>query len=127
MAIKKIDKTFREITGQILTISSRLKMFNILQDTEYNTYFMNIFRDYKIADYAKGNNVYFDLYTCEDEDWWDNISFKHYNTERLWWLVCEMNDIVNPFEEIDEGLQVKVLKEDYLYNVFKAISTIAQL
>ena len=127
MAIKVIDKKFRVLTGQVLPVTSRLRMFNILQETETNEYFMNIFRNYKIADYVKGNNVYFELYTCEEEDWWDNISYKYYNTEKLWWLVCEMNDITNPYEEMDEGLQVKVLKETYLYNIFKTISEIARL
>ncbi len=127
MAIKIIDKKFRTITGQLLPITSRLRLFNILQDTENNAYFMNIFRNYKLADYVTENNVYFDLYSCEEEDWWDNISFKYYNTEKLWWLVCEMNNITNPFEEIEAGLQVKILKEEYLYNIFKSITQIAGL
>ncbi len=127
MAIKAIDKKYRTLTGQILPITSRIRLYNILQDTETNTYFMNIFRNYKISDYAKKANVYFELYTCEEDDWWDNISWKYYNTERLWWLVCEMNDVVNPFEEIEFGLQVKVLKEEYLYNTFKSITQIASL
>lgn len=127
MAIKIIDKEFKTISSQSLPITSRLRLFNILQMTEDNTYFMNIFRNYKIADYAKQNNIYFDLYSCEEEDWWDNISYKYYDTERLWWLVCEMNDVVNPFEEIEPGLQVKVLKEDHLYSIFTAIAAVAAL
>lgn len=80
-----------------------------------------------MADKVKNNNVYFNIYLAEEEDWWDNIAYKYYGTERLWWLVCSMNNVVNPFEEIEPGQQIKVLKEGFLFNVYKNITEISRL
>lgn len=127
MAVKKSSRRFRNISGNILSVGSRLNLFNILYETRNNVYFLNIFRNFDINDRIKENNVYFDIYYAEEEDWWDNISYKYYDTEKLWWLVCEMNNIVNPFEELEAGQQIKILKEGYLYNVFKNLTEISRL
>ena len=108
-------------------MGSRLNVYNILFETRDNTYFLNLFRNFAVRDNVKENNVYFNIYIAEEEDWWDNISYKYYDTERLWWLVCEMNDIVNPYEDMVAGQQIKVLKEGYLYNVFKNLTEISKL
>ena len=127
MAIKKSGRRYRKITGKRLSLSSRLNVYNILFETADNSYFLNIFRNFTVLDNIKENNVYFDLYEAEDDDWWDNISYQYYDTERLWWLVCEMNNIVNPYEELVSGQEIKVLKEAYLYNVFKNLIDISKL
>lgn len=108
-------------------MGSRLNVYNILFETSDNTYFLNLFRNFTIIDTIKENNIFFDIYIAEENDWWDNISYKYYDTERLWWLVCEMNNIVNPFEELVEGQQIKILKEGQLYNVFKNLIEISKL
>ena len=127
MAIKTTEKEFRSISSSRLSVSSRLNIYNILTDTKNNVYFLNLFRTFDIADAVKENNRYFNIYYAEEEDWWDNISYKYYDTERLWWLVCAMNDIVNPFEELESGQQIKILKEGFLYNVFKNLTEISRL
>lgn len=127
MSIQKTEKRYHNLSGQKIPISSRLNVFNLLINTSNNVYFINIFRNYEIIKIVKNNNVYFDIYYAEENDWWDNISYKYYDTERLWWLVCEMNDIVNPFEDIEFGQQIKVLKMDYLYNIFSSLLEISRL
>lgn len=127
MAIRKIKRNYRSIAGQRLPLSARLNLFNILRETKDDTYFLNIFRNFTMADKVKNNNVYFNIYLAEEEDWWDNIAYKYYGTERLWWLVCSMNNVVNPFEEIEPGQQIKVLKEGFLFNVYKNITEISRL
>lgn len=127
MAIKKSDRRYRDVAKQTLVISSRLNLYNILYENRDNEYFLNMFRNFEINDEVKGNNVYFDLYYAEENDWWDNISYKYYDTSVLWYLICEMNDIVNPFEQLEHGQQIKVLKEGYLYNVFKNLLEISKL
>ena len=127
MAFKEINRKFVKITGTRLSINSRLNLFNILQESSDNVYLLNIFRAFTISDEYKENNIYFELYEAEENDWWDNISYKYYESSHLWWLVCEMNDIYNPFEQLEEGQLIKVLREDYLYNVFKNLQDIAKL
>ncbi len=123
--IQKItDKTYREITDQKLLTSSRLNLYNTLKDGDL--YVSNIFKHIDFTDEIKNNNDYFNLYVSEDE-WWDNISYKFYNTPLLWYIICFFNDIVNPYEEIVIGQQVKILKKSYLYEVFKIIKTTSEL
>jgi len=127
MTIRKSEKRFIDIARQRLPISSRLNVYDILRDSQTNEYFLNIFRCYEFIDEVKNNNVYFDIYYTEDTDWWDNISYKYYETEVLWYLICLINDITNPFEEMVAGRQVKVLKKTFLYNIFRALSDISRL
>jgi len=127
MTITKEDLTFRELTNQKITTSSRLNLYDILYNDVENTHFNNIFKHFEVTIEIKTNNNYFTIYTTEEEDWWDNISNVYYGTPTLWYIVCSMNDVVNPYEEIESGQQIKVLKKEYLYNMFKDIQTISKL
>jgi hypothetical protein len=124
--LKETDKVYRELTDIRLLTSSRLNLYNILVDKPTNVYFNNLFRSIEISNIMDNNN-YFDIYTTEMTDWWDNISDKFYGTSTLWYLLCVMNKIINPYEEIDEGQQIKVLKKEYLYNIFRDMKNISKL
>jgi len=127
MAVRKLTETFYELTGVIINNSSQLKLFNILQDIKDDEKFMNIFRSYKLNKTVTTSIVYYELYEVDNEDWWDNISYKFYGTPNLWWIVALMNDVVNPFEELIVGDTIKILKESYLYNLYRDIERIAGL
>src|SRR6056297_1631543 len=101
------------VTG--LSDKSRLYMFNVIKDDTSNYYF-NIFKNYTMPDDFKNNGRFFDTYTVDNNDWWDNIAAHWYDTSELWLLVCFTNDIVNPFEEIYPGKIIKIFKREY-YNV----------
>ncbi len=126
MPVSKETKSFLELTNQRLAITSRLRLANILKDHENET-FMNFFRSYDIVDVVQNRDSFYHIHNAEESEWWDNISFKYYETPSLWWLICFMNDTVNPYEEIEEGQQIKVLKQTYLYIIFKNIGQISQL
>jgi len=127
MSIKSPDRKFISITGQRLGTSSRLNIYNIFRITETNQYFLNIFRSVEIIDSIKNDNRYFDVVKALEDDWWDNISYQHYGTSYYWYLLCELNDVINPYEELVPGQIVKVLKKDYLYEVFKDMKDISKL
>jgi hypothetical protein len=124
--MNKIDKEFRELTEQKLPTSSRLNLYNILQDLDTN-YVINIFKTVDINDYVKNHNDFFIIHTAEDDEWWDNISYKYYDTPSLWYIICIMNNILNPYEEIEKGQLIKVIKKIYLYNILKDIKNISEL
>lgn len=126
MTIKVEDKSFIDVTGIRLPTTSRLRMFPILKEWN-DERFINVFRSYIIDSNIKDKDDYWLTYTVDTDDWWDNISSKHYDTPTLWWVICLLNDIVNPMEEIEEGQVVKVLKEDYLYIVFNDLNRLSQL
>ena len=124
--MKKINKEYRELTNQKLPTSSRLNLYNIIQDIDM-VYAINIFKTIDITDYVKNNNDFFLTHIAEEDEWWDNISYKYYQTPALWYIICIMNNILNPYEEIEKGQLIKIIKQVYLYNIFKDIKTISEL
>ena len=52
------------------------------------------------------------MYTVRLNDMYTNISFNFYGTIDLWWLVCKMNDINNPFERLNPGTILNHLPYD---------------
>lgn len=129
MASTKVEESFFELTGNNLQNTSMLKLFNILLDEDRETKFMNIFKTLRVNTDVKTDIYSFDTYEVEGDAqaFWDNISYDLYGTPFLWWIVALFNDIVNPFEELEPGENLSVLKADYLYNIFKDIDTLSEL
>jgi len=126
MTIRTEDKTFKELTNIRLPATSRLRMFSILRDWN-NERFLNIFRTFLIRNEIKDSDEFYYTYNIEADDWWDNISYKFYNTPDLWWAICYVNDVVNPYEELEEGKAIKILRDTYLHYLLTDISKIAEL
>jgi hypothetical protein len=127
MSIKKTDKKYIDLTKQRLASASRLNTYNIFRITETNQYFLNHFRSFEMVTAVKNNDAYFDPYTAIEDDWWDNISFQYYGTSYYWYIICIINDIVNPYEELIPGMKIKLLKNSYLYEILKGIKDISKL
>lgn len=121
--IEKLEDTFYEITGKRLNNVSQLNQFPILKDLSDNTTFLNISRTYGINDKIKSYLLY-DLYEIANDDWWDSISYKYYDTPFLWWIIALMNGVVNPFEFLETGNNIYVLKQNYLYQLMKDIKNV---
>jgi hypothetical protein len=128
MSIQRVEnKRYDEITGYQLVFSSRLNAYNILRITETNQYFLNIFKYFEIPKEIKEDDTYFHKHICLDTEWWDNISYEHYSTSYYWYVLVELNDIVNPFETLYEGQMIKVLKTQYFYYIFRDFKKIRDL
>lgn len=119
------DKTFEDITGLILSTPSFLNLLPIELD-ENGDYILNIFRFYSIYDSIKNDVVYFNTYEADEDDWWENIAYDVYNNVDLWWVTCMMNDVINPFEEIEPGKNLKILKTEAIPNLIREIRTRAE-
>ena len=52
---------------------------------------------------------FFDYYTVKHGELWITISNTVYNTIKLWWLICAVNQIQNPLEMPKPGTKIKVL------------------
>jgi hypothetical protein len=52
---------------------------------------------------------------------WTSISYRYYQTIKLWWVLCVLNNILNPVYNIRAGTVIKVLKPAYLQEVLNAI------
>jgi len=126
MAIKELTSDFHTLTGHRLGTTSQLKLFNLLEDHD-GTKFINIFRAFAINTKLSEDAVYYNSYEVDNNDWWDNISNKYYDTPYLWWVICIFNNIVNPFEELNPGDSIKVLKSEFLYQFLKDLEYMSSL
>ncbi len=114
------EETFEDITGLTLLTPSFINLLPIQKDDD-GKYLLNIFRTYTINDEVKSDLLYYYVYTAHEEDWWENVSYDFYDNTELWWINCLLNDITNPFEEMEPGLSMKVLKEDYVPQIVREI------
>lgn len=86
-------------------------LFNIYINDE-NEYYYNMLRTINIEGLDNLDMQYFDTYIFKEEDSWTNISFKFYGTTRLWWLICKVNNIFNPFVKPITGAKLIILKTE---------------
>ena len=121
--IEKVDQTFYEITGSRLQNTSQLKLFSILNDLQNNEYFLGIFNSYSINNDLT-EKLYYDLYEVGEDEWWDDISYKYYGTPYLWWAIAMVNGVVNPFEELNQGTSIFILRTQYLYQFLKEVRNV---
>jgi len=121
--MEEVSKTYKEITQKRLDNVSFLQMFNILK--ERNTYFLNIFNSYEMTDDIKENDNYISYFYTTDEEWWENISHRQYENEKLWWVVAMANDVINPFEEMEDGQELKVVDSKLLYNIISDVKKVS--
>lgn len=112
--------------NRTLDNTSFLNIFPALED-EDRTQFLNVFRSYVVSNDIKNQDMLFQYYQVELNDWLDLISNKFYQTPYLWWVVAIFNDILNPFEDLEEGMILKVLRYDYVYLIFDDIVRISSL
>jgi len=121
MITNKATETWYQITGKSLKNSSFLNMMNIQQD-EDGEFMLNIFRNYDLNNTITNNQVYYTSYIMEDKEFSDNIAYNVYNNSEMWWLVCLMNNVINPFEYDEAGKELKILKPVYVPTVLSNIS-----
>lgn len=126
MATRALDESFYDITENRLSSVSYLNLYNILEDTD-GTRYMNIWRSFTINEDVTQATIFYELHEVDNEDWWDNISHYHYQTSKLWWAVAMMNDVMNPFEELEIGDNIKILREEYVYQLLKEMENIQNL
>jgi hypothetical protein len=120
------DKTFFELTGTEKSTFSFLRLFNILLDEDRETKFLNIFRSYISNEDIYSDVSFFQTYEVSNGEYWDNVSYNLYNTPFLWWVIALLNNTVNPFEELEEGQELIVLREEYVYTLTADLEKIAE-
>jgi hypothetical protein len=120
------SKTFFELTGVEKNTYSFLRLFNTLLDEDRETKFLNIFRSYIANEDIFSDISFFQTYEVSNGEYWDNVSYNLYNTPFLWWVIALLNNIANPFEELEDGDILNVLREDYVYQLTADLEKIAE-
>jgi hypothetical protein len=125
MAATAVTQSFYDLTGIRLSNTSFLNMFNILKDDD-GIIFLNIFRAYEIDPSIFADVLYYNTYEVDNDDWIELISYVTYNLVDLWWALCLMNNIRNPFEDFNVGTNLKILKSDYIPQLIKELQSISE-
>jgi hypothetical protein len=123
----KLEESFYEATGSTLANTSYLRLFNLLLDVDRETKFLNVFKSVIVNENAQTDILAYDTYEVSEGEFLDNISYEMYETPKLWWVVALFNNFTNPFEELEPGSNIKVLKSEHIKTVFSDMERIAEL
>ena len=127
MAVEKTGSSYFEETEIRLSNTSQLKLFPIFLDNDRETKFLNLFRSYKLNEDVQTDVVFFGSYEVSNDEFWDDIAYKLYGIPQLWWVIALINNVVNPFEELSDGDNIRILKEEYIYNLIKDLEELSDL
>jgi hypothetical protein len=120
------DENFFQITGTEKSTYSFLRLFNTLLDEDRETKFLNIFRSYIANEDIFSDISFFETYEVSNGEYWDNVSYNLYKTPYLWWVIALLNNVSNPFEELADGDQLNVLREEYIYQLTADLEKVAE-
>ena len=94
-------------------------IFKVYQTGDKSVYFYNIIKNIKVPQDI--NNDVFTIITLQENTPLTSLSNQVYGTTYLWWLICIVNNIQNPFSTINSGKKIKVIKRQYLKTVLNSI------
>jgi len=126
MASTLVTDSFETLTSHPLGTVSFLKLFPIMMDDD-GEYFLNIFRSYTINDELLIDSLYFETYEVQEDDWWELISNDLYDSVNFWWVPPIANKVVNPFEELEIGTNLQILRKSVLPILIREIRDIGTL
>ena len=101
-----------------LDSSSYENVFNMYKD-EGEFFAYNILKTVHFPEDMDTDFFYY--YRTTGSDPWTKLSFDHYGTIKLWWLICLANKIMNPVILPDAGTVIRVLKPIYISEVIDQI------
>jgi len=66
------------------------------------------------------SELYTEYYTTAS-DTWTILAWKFYNDDRLWWIICKMNNIIDPTIQPEIGQKLYILNENYVRQILDQI------
>ena len=69
-------------------------------------------------------NVDDDQYVIQDidEGRLDLLAALHYGEPRLWWVIAQYNNILDPYNEVKEGLRIRIPKKERVEALFSSVA-----
>jgi len=96
-------------------------IFKTYQTKDANKdYFYNIIRNISVPGDIT-NDAFFTI-TYQANIPLTTLSYQIYGTTYLWWLICIINNIQNPFDPANSGKTLKIIKPTYINLVLTTIS-----
>ena len=114
----ELYKSRNNISG-LDTISEHTyeRIFKMYKDGDHYAY--NILRTVNIPQNLHEDTFYYTR--IDGMVTWPQLSFDHYGTIRLWWLICLTNKIMNPVYLPDPGTIIKVIRPSYIESILEQI------
>ena len=101
-----------------LTAQNIENLFNIYQDSDGN-YFYNILRT---VDFPEDlDPSIYGTYVTQPGDTWPLIAWKFYKDVKLWWLICALNNVINPVAQPVSGTSLKILENSFVRQILSQI------
>ena len=93
-------------------------IIGILGYTDYrDVEIVDIFESFTLTLPRLLNINYYDEYIIEESDTWPGISYKFYNTPKLWWVIAKYNQVIDPFTELGVGETISIIKPEIISSI----------
>ena len=116
----KIDKTSDELIYKSY-YKDLCNLFTVVKTDGEQHYLINKTIYIKGANNPQASN--FGTYIKKENDTWPLISYKIYEEIDLWWLLCKINNIIDPTAEITNGTEIKYLKKDIVTSIINSLKS----
>lgn len=104
-----------------LNINSKSKI-NLFKTTTFdNKEVLNIFSKYKLFEKYKKDISYYSEYEIQENDRWDTLAYKFYKDVNLWWIVAIFNNVIDPFQKLQYGETLNIIKPEQIPNILLLI------
>lgn len=94
-------------------------IFKVYTTEDKNFYFYNIIKNIQVPKDIN-SNIFYNTVLQENTPF-PVLSYNIYGTTYLWWLICILNDVKNPFDVNNSGKTFKILKKEYVKPVLDQI------
>lgn len=94
-------------------------LFKVYTDIE-NQYYYNVTNSIFFPDDI-ANDAYVNYRVIGSNMSWTYLSYIHYGTIKLWWILCALNNVDNPMILPEPGTFIKILKPNALRDVLQQI------
>lgn len=93
-------------------------IFNVYTD-EDGLEFYNLFQSINIE--GDIDPTLYSEHLWSGTDNFYHLSYQYYNTTRLWWVILIANNIINPFDDIQPGTKLKILKQPVVSQILASL------
>lgn len=101
----------KDVAVQTLPKEALENLFNVYK-TSSGDYFYNIMRTVQIQGMENLDSGFFTGHLYKEGEQWSSISYSHYGTITLWWLVALVNGYTNPFSLPSAGTTLLIPRRE---------------
>jgi hypothetical protein len=114
--------SFRKDISFLPTIDEySMESFMRMYLTRDNQFFFNLLSTKISFDGEFDASTYYTI-TVTRKIPWTTVSYNEYRNMNLWWLICVVNNIINPVEYPVPGTKLKILYPTYVRQVIDIIN-----